>query len=404
MKNDLENIQEDKSVELSSVGEETEDELKIDYLKKINEVVTWSTDWTIESLINQLDRKNIDLNPRFQRRDAWSPIKKSRLIESIIYGLPIPQLVLAENKKERGKYIVVDGKQRLITLQKFCRKENDPEDHLVLKGLRNNKLNGLSFEELKKKSPELYELFLNQSIRSVIIKNWPSEHLLYTIFFRLNAGSLSLSPQELRHSLKPGPFMDYVDDFSQNSNEIKGILKLSEPDARMRDIDLVIRYYSFRNYVNEYKGDYKSFLDKTCEQFNKDWQGKETLVKEQSKQLNSAIKLSTKIFGKDHVFRRWNGRKYEARMNRAIFDVMVYYFSTAKDRKLFSKNSKMIKNVFNDYCINNDRFIKSISSNTNNLIETSTRFVLWGKVLQKFDKSLSIPSHLTKYFKSISTQ
>lgn len=404
MKNNLENIQEDKSVELSSVGEETEDELKIDYLKKINEVVTWSTDWTIESLINQLDRKNIDLNPRFQRRDAWSPIKKSRLIESIIYGLPIPQLVLAENKKERGKYIVVDGKQRLITLQKFCRKENDPEDHLVLKGLRNDKLNGLSFEGLKKKSPELYELFLNQSIRSVIIKNWPSEHLLYTIFFRLNAGSLSLSPQELRHSLKPGPFMDYVDDFSQNSNEIKGILKLSEPDARMRDIDLVIRYYSFRNYVNEYKGDYKSFLDKTCEQFNKDWQGKETLVKEQSEQLNSAIKLSTEIFGKDHVFRRWNGRKYEARMNRAIFDVMVYYFSTAKDRKLFSKNNKMIKNVFNDYCINNDRFIKSISSNTNNLIETSTRFVLWGKVLQKFDRSLSIPSHLTKYFKSISTQ
>jgi len=401
MKKELKNIyQEDKSVELSSVGEETEEELKIDYLKKINEVVTWSADWTIESLINQLDRKNIDLNPRFQRRDAWSPIKKSRLIESIIYGLPIPQLVLAENKKEKGKFIVVDGKQRLITLQKYCRKENDPEGHLVLNGLRNEKLNGLSFEGLEKKSPELYDLFLNQTIRSVIIKNWPSEHLLYTIFFRLNTGSLSLSPQELRRALKPGPFMDYVDDFSRTSEKIKSILKLSEPDFRMRDIDLVIRYYAFRNYVHEYRGDYKSFLDETCEYFNKDWVKKETLVKNQSEQLNSAIKLSTEIFGKDHVFRRWNGKKYEPRMNRAIFDVMVYYFTTAKDNKIFSKHKKPIKDKFNDYCVDNERFIKSISSNTNNLIETSTRFVLWGKVLQKFDRTLSIPSNLTKHFKA----
>lgn len=405
MKKELENInQEDKSVELSSIGEETEEELKIDYLKKINEVVTWSTDWTIESLINQLDRKNIDLNPRFQRRDAWSPIKKSRLIESIIYGLPIPQIVLAEDKKKKGKFIVVDGKQRLITLQIFCRKENDPGGHLVLKGLKNEKLNELSYDGLRKKSPELYDHFLNQSIRSVIIKNWPSEHLLYTIFFRLNTGSLSLSPQELRRALKPGPFMDYVDDFSQASNEIKGILKLSEPDYRMRDIDLVIRYYAFRNFVDDYRGDYKSFLDTTCEKFNTDWSKKEKLVKEQSEQLNSAIKLSIEIFGTDHVFRRWKGKKYESRMNRAIFDVMVYYFSTAKNKKLFITNKKQIKDIFNDYCISNDRFIKSISSNTNNLIETSTRFVLWGKELQKFDKSLSIPPHLSKHFKSISTK
>lgn len=404
MKNESENInQEDISVELSGIGEEKDEELRIDYLKKINEVVTWSADWTIESLINQLTRKNINLSPKFQRRDAWSPIKKSRLIESIIYGLPIPQIVLAENKKEKGKFIVVDGKQRLITLQKFCGEENDPQDYLILNGLLDSKLNGLSYKGLKDKFPVLYNNFLNQTIRSVIIKNWPSDELLYTIFFRLNTGSLSLSPQELRRALKPGSFMDYVDDFSQTSNEIKSILKLSEPDYRMRDIDLVIRYYAFRNFVNEYKGNYKSFLDTTCEKFNKDWHKKEKLVKEQSKQLNAAIKLSMKIFGKDHVFRRWNGKKYESRMNRAIFDVMVYYFSTVKDKKLFISNKKTIKDVFNNYCINNDRFIKSIGSNTNNLIETSTRFVLWGKALQRFDKSLSIPSHLNKYFQSIRT-
>src|SRR3972149_904864 len=393
--------QEDISVELSSAGEENEEELKTDYLNKLTDVVTWSTDWTVESLINQLERGNIDLNPRFQRRDAWNIVKKSRLIESLIYGLPIPQIVLAEDKKKKGRFIVVDGKQRLITLQKFCKSENNSQDFLVLKGLRNDELNDLSYKGLETKFSGLYENFLNQSIRSVIIKNWPSDNFLYTIFFRLNTGSLSLSPQELRRALKPGPFMDFVDDFSQDSKEIKEILKLSKPDYRMRDIDLVIRYYAFRNFANNYKGDYKSFLDDTCEVFNKEWPKKEKIVKEQAEELNLAIRLCVDIFGKDSVFRRWKGRKYEPRMNRAIFDVLVYYFSISKNKNSFLRNKRSVKEKFNELCTSDSRFIKSISRNTNNMIETSTRFVMWGEILQQFDSTIIIPSYLNKHYKNI---
>ncbi|MGO9138349.1 MAG: DUF262 domain-containing protein [Syntrophales bacterium] len=392
---------EDISVDLSAAGEENEEELKTDYLRKLTDVVTWSTDWTVESLISQLERGNIDLNPRFQRRDAWNQVKKSRLIESLIYGLPIPQIVLAEEKRRKGRFIVVDGKQRLLTLQKFFRTGSNFQDALVLTGLRNDELNGLSCKNLEANFPDLYENFLNQSIRSVIIKNWPSDNLLYTIFFRLNTGSLSLSPQELRRALKPGPFMDFVDDFSQNSKEIKKILRLSEPDYRMRDIDLVIRYYAFRNFANNYKGDYKLFLDNVCEFFNKKWSEKEQAVKDQAEELNSAIRLCIDIFGKDNVFRRWRGKKYEARMNRAIFDILVYYFSVSKNKDSFLKNKISIRNKFNDFCVKDSRFLKSISSNTNNLIETSTRFVLWGQALQHFNRTVVIPSGLNTYFKNI---
>ena len=394
-------LEDDISVELSSVGEENEEELQTDYLNKLTDVVTWSTDWTIQSIINQLERRNIDLNPRFQRRDAWNTKKKSRLIESLIYGLPIPQIVLAEDKKKKGRFIVVDGKQRLITLQKFCMSKVEEKDFLILSGLRNNELNGLSYSDLETNFPDLYNNFLNQSIRSVIIKNWPSDNFLYTIFFRLNTGSLGLSPQELRRALKPGPFMDFVDDFSRDSKEIKEILKLSEPDYRMRDIDLVIRYFAFRNFANEYKGDFKTFLDKTCETFNKDWIKKEALVKAQAEELNTAIRLCIDIFGKDNVFRKWKEKKYESRMNRAIFDVLIYYFSIAKNRNKFFDKKKLIKEKFNDFCTNNSQFIKSISSNTNNLIETSTRFILWGNVIKNIDKNITIPSRLNAYFKNI---
>ena len=105
--------------------EESEDEATNEFVDELDtplgteevplfsDAVLHSSDWTVETLFSQLKRKNIDINPRFQRRDAWDSGKKSRFIESIILGLPIPQIVLAERKGERGRYIVLDGKQRL---------------------------------------------------------------------------------------------------------------------------------------------------------------------------------------------------------------------------------------------------------------------------------------------------
>src|SRR5436190_18534638 len=76
--------------------------------------VVYSADWTAETILGQLEKGNIDVKPRFQRRDAWSSSHKSRFIESLILGLPIPQIVLAELGK--GRFIVLDGKQRLLAL------------------------------------------------------------------------------------------------------------------------------------------------------------------------------------------------------------------------------------------------------------------------------------------------
>lgn len=78
-------------------------------------------------------KDNIDLDPKFQRRDAWDQYDKSRLIESLILGLPVPPIILAERKGVKNKYIVIDGKQRLLTLRQFSASENDDFDMLVLK-------------------------------------------------------------------------------------------------------------------------------------------------------------------------------------------------------------------------------------------------------------------------------
>src|SRR5688572_2935664 len=106
-----------------------------------------SSDWTVETILSQMRRGNIQLNPGFQRRDAWTDERKSGFVESLMLGLPIPQLVLAEHGTERGKYIVIDGKQRLLTLRRFSAPSPNGQEPqvppLILTGLKSlSELNG----------------------------------------------------------------------------------------------------------------------------------------------------------------------------------------------------------------------------------------------------------------------
>jgi hypothetical protein len=187
--------------------EENDTEESVEELGSLNpqivqQAVVAATDWTTETVVNQINKGNILLNPRFQRRDAWENSRKSRFIESLILGLPIPQLVLAETKNRKGRYIVIDGKQRLLSIRQFTAGENDPDyTQLRLTGLDIRRdLNTKTLNDISNDA-DLYQdvsAFENQPIRTVVIKNWRDENFLYRIFLRLNTGSVPLSPQELR--------------------------------------------------------------------------------------------------------------------------------------------------------------------------------------------------------------
>src|SRR4029077_4538780 len=115
--------------------------------------VVSGTDWTTETVVSQLKRGNIQMNPRFQRRDAWKRDRKSRFIESLIVGLPIPQIVLAESKKERGRFIVLDGKQRLLSILQFWGLGEGINNRYALSGLTlRADLKKKTFADLKKGS------------------------------------------------------------------------------------------------------------------------------------------------------------------------------------------------------------------------------------------------------------
>jgi len=385
----------DYDFEEEKIGEENEDDLTGLNKDSFSDAVLWATDWTTETIISQLKKGNIELSPSFQRRDAWGGDRKSRFIESIILGLPIPQIILAERKDKRGSYVVIDGKQRLLSIRQFCVSENnDTFEALQLKGLKVlDDINNKTFIDIKGELDfsRYISAFENQSIRTVIIRNWPNQNFLYTVFLRLNTGSLPLSPQELRQALNPGSFTSFADSFSVESEQVKNALRLKKPDYRMRDVEIVVRYFAFNNFFESYTGNLKDFLDKTCELLNKKWPAEEGQIALQASELNEAINTTFEIFGRN-AFNKYSKGSYSGIFNRPVFDIMTFYFSIPEVRYLSINNKHAVVDAFEHLCTNDVDFLRSLESSTKNVEPTTKRFSSWGNALNELLKiELKVP-------------
>lgn len=346
--------------------------------------VLWSTDWTAETIIAQLTRNNIDLNPNFQRRSAWNDSKQSLFIESLVLGLPIPQLILAESQERRGSFIVIDGKQRLTAIRRFGTTDDNPDfKTLKLRGLKElERLNGKTYKKIQEESSlsEDRAAFENASIRTIVIRNWQNEEYLYEVFLRINTGSVQLSPQELRQALHPGDFSNFVDSASANSNELKRALNLKAPDFRMRDAEILLRYIAYRNFIGEYNGNLKSFLDDTTKKLNANWSTWEAKITAQVQELEEAFRLTREAFSEKHYLRKWNGDEFEPRKNRAVFDIMLHFFSLPELRDALTAKKSEIKNKFVALC-EEDSFRVSLESTTKSMEANQIRFNSWGDAM-----------------------
>lgn len=355
-----------------------------------------SSDWTTETIISQINKGNIVLNPDFQRRDAWDKVRKSKFIESLFLGFPIPQLVLAESPGRRGSYLVLDGKQRLLSLRQFSAKAGDPDyEQLKLVGLEIRKdLKGYCLDDLRS-NLMLYEdvtEFENQPIRTVVIRSWPNEQYLYDIFLRLNTGSVSLSTQELRQALHPGKFVRFLDRRSGESPALRTILKKKSPDFRMRDAELLLRYFAFKNFLSQYSGSLKVFLDDCCKKLNHQWEQSESEILEQAEEFEKAHLEVQRIFGTDS-YKKWKGGAFETKFNRSIFDIMILAFSQREIRDSINPEDRpKIKELFQDLCSSDADFLSSLETTTKSITATYNRISKWNNKLNKILKvTLHVP-------------
>lgn len=246
-------------------------------------------DFNIKTLFDFINSGVVKI-PGFQRNYVWDIKRASRLIESIIIGIPIPQIFLYEEAK--NKFIVIDGQQRYMTIyffmkKRFPRNEKRQELRIIFdqnKGIPEsifndndyfvdfnlkltitqpnikNRFNNLNYFTLDEDDKTSFEL---RTIRNIIIKqNAPDdEHsVVFEIFNRLNSGGVNLKPQEIRTSLFHSSFYDMLYRINLN-NKWRRLTPSSTPDLNMRDVEILLRSYAMLIDGSSYKPSMTKFLN-----------------------------------------------------------------------------------------------------------------------------------------------
>ena len=260
------------------------------------DITSTPNDYNIATLFNLIDNGIIRMPP-FQRNYVWDVKRASKLIESIILGLPIPQVFLYERGK--NNFYVIDGQQRLLSIYFFI-KERFPtksgkdilRDYLTgtdkiepeiisndkyfsnfsLKlpspiGSDTNKLNKLKYQTLGEYK-HTFEYI--RTIRTVVIKQNESDDQdssMYEIFNRLNTGGQNLAPQEIRMSLFYSRFYEML--LRINKCIIwRNVLGQKNVDLHFKDVEFLVRGFAMLFSHSEYKATMTKFLNKFSKNAN----------------------------------------------------------------------------------------------------------------------------------------
>ncbi|MFT8953392.1 MAG: DUF262 domain-containing protein, partial [Gluconobacter sp.] len=193
--------------------------------------------------------------PEYQREFVWDDDRQSKLVESIILGLPIPVIFLAENKN--GRIEIVDGSQRIRTLVAF------KADDLVLSGLETiNSLNGLKFSDLPLSRQRKIN---NYPLRVIVLSDSLTEEIKSDLFERINKGSDILRNMEKRKGIYHGKFTDFIyKRCAVNPILIKMTPLANSVKNRQEIEELILRYFAFLEKYpnfNALRNGVSTFLD-----------------------------------------------------------------------------------------------------------------------------------------------
>lgn len=232
--------------------------------QKIGEVRTDALDLSFGEIANLHANKELIIQPEYQRLFRWSNSQRSRLIESILLELPIPQIFVIENPD--GVLELIDGLQRVSSVIQFISSTSLELEPLILEGCDIiSSLNGRSFEEL----PLSLKLRLKRSsVRTVVIKRQSKSFLRYEMFKRLNTGGSFLSPQEIRNCSarmigESGKnFYEFIQRLAAYPSFKTCIDPLPQVDLEQRgDEELVLRFFALKNYEARFSGSVRDWLD-----------------------------------------------------------------------------------------------------------------------------------------------
>ncbi len=336
----------------TDADQKSDEEINDKYIKGDVRIVTEQARYPLTAIVPMVESGDYELNPEFQRRHRWDDHKKSRLIESFIMNVPIPPIFLYEDRF--GHYEVMDGLQRLTAIYEFYK------DRLVLDGLEEwAELNGRRYSEL----PELIQRGIARRYLSSIIllqetakDKFQAQRLKQLVFERINSGGVKLESQEARNAIYNGPLNELCLKLSRNlylcrtwripeptaaelaTGAVSDKLLNNERYRKMDDIELVLRFFAYRQLLIHYGSTLESYLDRFLYYGNN--LPKDVLEKFEDL-FTRTIKLVYDVF-EEKAFWLWRRRQSGRTQNNknwdwsrrpavTVYDPMMYAFSQHLD-------------------------------------------------------------------------
>lgn len=324
-------------------------------------VTSYGADFDVDGLVRRIIKGDIFIPP-FQREFVWNMNDASRFIESLLLGLPVPGIFLAK-ESDSNKLLVIDGQQRLKTLQFFYDGYFNPiagqtVDRKFKLSNVHKKFNGLTYKDLGE--PDRIKLD-DSIIHATIVKQDSPEDedtSIYHIFERLNAGGRKLVAQEMRTALFHGKLIDMLSNLNTNPSWRSIFRKTSN---RLKDQELILRFFSLYFAWEKYTKPMSNFITKFAK-VNRN-PNKEFIAKCETV-FNTTIDLIHNELG-DKAFRP------ERVLNAGVFDsVMVGVANRLESKKPF--DATKLKTIYNNL-LGEEKFNGMVSISTSDTINVKGR-------------------------------
>ncbi|HCJ7274011.1 TPA: DUF262 domain-containing protein [Vibrio cholerae] len=298
--------------------------------KARKEIVSDGYDMSLGEIVNLYKENELKINPDFQRLFRWDVTRKTRFIESILLGIPIPPIFVFQDKD--GNWELIDGLQRLSTILEFTGVLKDSEG----KRIEPSTLEGTKFlPSLASKRWQVWKdgddsidksmqmQIKRARLRIEILLKESDENAKYELFQRLNTGGAQLSEQEVRNcvSVMINPSLHKLFQKLSESEEFsKTTIQTDKALEKQAGVELVLRYFAFKHHPYPKGLDVHEYLDEALIEIarndNIDWENEAVLFKKTFSLLNESLGSS--------VFKRWDGQNFSGKFLMSLYETITF--------------------------------------------------------------------------------
>ena len=223
---------------IEDLDEEIEDNLSSNDLFNI---VSWGADLSLREIKENFKDGDF-VKPSLQRNYVWDKKEASRFIESILLGLPVPSIFLANTTDE--KKLIVDGYQRIQTIYDFfegvCSRDRS-EFRLNCKEI-NERWKGKTYNDLESDDQRRFKQYLLHAI--IFEQKTPKDDSgIFQIFERINSGGKVLNAQEIRNCIYQGDLNDIILELNKNQ-DWRDLFGDKDEESRMKDVEFILRFFT----------------------------------------------------------------------------------------------------------------------------------------------------------------